>query len=61
METRLQIVPAHKGERLDQFCRRTNNVWDPGTTALMNGISIDQSLEKGQLIKIAVTKKYTGS
>ena len=60
MVTRLQVVSARKGEDLDQLSRRTKNVWDSQTTALMNGIPLHGQLQQGQLIKIAVTKRYKG-
>lgn len=59
-ETRIRIVSAHEGESLTQMCQRTKNVWDPQTTALMNGINKQTSLKQGQLLKIAVKQKYIG-
>jgi len=61
LQTSIKVyLPPYKGENLDQLCRRTKNAWNSKTTALMNGISVDQPLKQGQLLKIAVTKKYKG-
>jgi predicted Zn-dependent protease len=57
-ETRLRIVSAEAGEDLIRLSERTHNVWDPKTTAVMNGIAPGQPLKKGQRIKIAVEQGY---
>jgi len=59
-ETRLRIVSARANETLDQLSKRTPNVWDGKTTSVVNGISPDQPLREGQLIKIAVLQPYAG-
>jgi predicted Zn-dependent protease len=59
-ETRLRIASAEANETLAQLSTRTRNVWDLKTTAVVNGISADQSLKKGHLIKIAVYVPYRG-
>jgi predicted Zn-dependent protease len=60
-ESRLHIASAKAGESLAQISYRTKNVWDVKTTAVVNGISADQALRKGQLIKIAVSQPYRGA
>jgi predicted Zn-dependent protease len=60
-EMRLRVVSARAGEGLDRLSKRTRNVWDAKTTAVVNGIDAGQALEKGQLIKIAVKQPYKGS
>ena len=59
-ETRLGIVSAQANETLAQISTRTRNVWDVETTAVVNGISADQTLKQGHLIKIAVSVPYRG-
>ena len=57
-ETRLRIVSARRGETLSQLSKRTGNTWDPKTTAVINGVKLDQPLKRGQLIKIGVPQRY---
>jgi predicted Zn-dependent protease len=57
-ETHLRVVAAQSKESLAQLSKRTGNVWDEKTTAVVNGIDGDQPLVKGQLIKIAVSRPY---
>lgn len=57
-ETRLRIVSARTRETLAQLSKRTGNTWDPKTTAVINGVKVDQPLKGGQLIKIAVPQPY---
>jgi predicted Zn-dependent protease len=57
-ETHLRVVAARSKESLAQLSKRTGNVWDEKTTAVVNGIDGDQPLVKGQLIKIAVSRPY---
>ncbi len=60
-ETRLRIASAQDNETLAQLSTRTKNVWDVKTTAVVNGISADQPLRQGHLIKIAVSQPYRGA
>ena len=60
-EMRLRVVSARAGEGLEGLSKRTRNVWDVKTTAVVNGIDAGQPLEKGQLIKITVKQPYKGS
>jgi predicted Zn-dependent protease len=60
-ETRLRIASAQENETLAQLSIRTKNVWDVNTTAVVNGLSADQTLRPGQLIKIAVSFPYRGA
>ena len=57
-ETRLRVVTARSKESLAQLSKRTGNVWDEKTTAVVNGINGNQPLVKGQLIKIGVSRPY---
>jgi predicted Zn-dependent protease len=57
-ETRLRVVSARSKESLAQLSKRTGNVWDKKTTAVVNGIDVNQPLRKGQLIKIGVSRPY---
>jgi predicted Zn-dependent protease len=59
-EMRLHIVSAQANETLARLSTRTRNVWDEETTAVVNGISADQTLKQGRLIKIAVSIPYRG-
>ena len=57
-ETRLRIVSARSRETLAQLSQRTGNEWDPKTTAVINGVKVDQPLKGGHLIKIGVPQPY---
>ncbi len=51
-------VKAIGGETIDMLSRRTRNVLDVPTTAIINRVFIDTRLEAGQLIKIGVAEAY---
>jgi predicted Zn-dependent protease len=57
-ELRLGIAEVQAGEDLGAIARRTGNQWDLSTTAVMNGIQIDDALEPGFPLKIAVRAPY---
>lgn len=54
----LTLVPAKRGETLEQVSKRSENRWSAAETALMNGLSGDERLEKGFLVKIARERPY---
>jgi len=56
---RLRSVAARPGERLENLSARSGNVWSPGYTALVNGLKVDESLQEGQLVKIAREERWT--
>lgn len=60
-EKRLRIVAARSNETLTRLSKRTRNVWNVNTTAVVNGINPNHKLKKGKLIKIAVQQPYKGS
>ena len=60
-EKRLRVVPARSGETLEQLTKRTGNVWSLKITSVVNGLDQNQTLEKGQLVKIAITQPYSGT
>jgi len=57
-ETRLRVVSARSNESIAQLSKRTGNMWDPKITAVINGVNVDEPLNGGQLIKIAVEEPY---
>jgi predicted Zn-dependent protease len=56
--TRLRVVRAQQGERLDELSQRTGNALRLGTTAVLNGIFINSGLAGGQLIKVGISEPY---
>ncbi len=60
-ETRLRLVEEREGESLARLGSRTDNVWDVDVTATMNALATDARLARGQLVKIAVSRRYPGS
>ena len=57
-ENRLSIAKARAGESLKALSQRTGNQWDIHTTAVMNDVFATETLEAGQLMKIAVSRPY---
>jgi predicted Zn-dependent protease len=57
-ENRLRVATAHGGESLIEFAERTGNVWSVHVTALMNDHPPGESLEEGQVLKIARRERY---
>jgi predicted Zn-dependent protease len=55
---RLRLATAEPGEDLMSLSRRTGNAWDPGTTAVYNGVFVDHRYEGGELVKIAHVEPY---
>ncbi len=55
---RLRIAVAEADETLAELTQRTDNVWSPAYTAMVNNIPEDAKLEAGQLIKIARKELY---
>lgn len=55
---RVRVVEARDGESLAQLGERTGNRWTPQYTALINDLTVDQTLEAGTLVKIARRELY---
>lgn len=58
-QVRLRIGVARRGESLEDFCRRTENLWTPPLTALVNHLDPGAPLEEGQLLKIGHREPFT--
>jgi predicted Zn-dependent protease len=57
---RLHLVTARAGEDLTTLSRRSDNAWDPGTTAVFNGVFTNHRFEGGELVKVAHVVPYVG-
>jgi predicted Zn-dependent protease len=57
--TRIALVEARSDEDLAALCRRTGNAWDPGRTAVLNGVFTNHRFEGGKLVKIARVEPYS--
>jgi predicted Zn-dependent protease len=57
-ELRLRIATARSGESLAALSRRTENAWSLEQTAVANALSVEDRLERGQPVKIAVEVPY---
>ncbi len=55
---RLQLAEARPGESIRALSARTNNLWTAEQTAVMNGITVDDTFTGGQLVKIAVREMF---
>jgi predicted Zn-dependent protease len=58
-DTRLRIVPARGSEAFEQILERTKGTWTPEEAAVANGLSVEDSLRTGQLVKIPIQEPYT--
>ena len=58
-ELRLRLATLRAGEDLAQFSERTGNAWGLNRTAVMNGMTVGESIPAGTLLKIAVREPYT--
>jgi hypothetical protein len=52
-------VTARAGEDVATLGRRSQNAWDPATTAVYNGIFANHRFEGGELVKIARVEPYS--
>jgi predicted Zn-dependent protease len=57
-EMRMRIAVAREGESLSDLSKRTANRWDIQYTAVVNDLFTDDTLEAGQLVKIAIAEDY---
>jgi predicted Zn-dependent protease len=60
-ERRLRVARARPNEGLDALSRRTESIWKPGYTALVNGLAPDVAPGAGLPLKIAVEQPYAGA
>ena len=58
LEARLRIVQARNGETLEELEKRSGSVWTPAEIAVANGLSENDRLSEGQLIKVAILEPY---
>jgi len=55
---RLRVVKARAGEDISTLSSRTANAWDPGTTAVYNGVFVNHRFQEGDLVKTAQVEAY---
>ena len=55
---RVRVIEARGGENLAGLGERTGNRWTPEYTALINDLTVDQTLGAGTLVKIARREQY---
>jgi predicted Zn-dependent protease len=55
---RVRVIEAREGESLSQLGERAGNRWTPEYTALINNLSVDQTMGAGTLVKIARREQY---
>ncbi len=56
---RLRVISAREGETLAQVIERTNSTWSPESAAVANGLHTTSRLTAGQLLKLAITERYS--
>ena len=59
-EKRLRLVKAHAGETVETLTARVHSAWKANQVVVANGLQGSETLQEGQLIKIAVEEPYTG-
>ena len=57
-QVKLRVVAAQEGEGLAALGSRTGNAWDPGRTAVLNGVFVDARFGEGDAVKIARSAPY---
>lgn len=55
---RIEIIEAQSGESLKEISKRTRNVLDIKTTAVINGVKEGSKFEKGQKVKVVKESPY---
>lgn len=55
---RLRVVEARAGESVEALSQRTDNAWNPGTTAVQNGIHFNHRFRGDERVKIARVEAY---
>jgi predicted Zn-dependent protease len=56
--THMQVVEARRGEDLPSLGERTENAWNPTSTAIHNGVFTDHRYDGGEMVKVAVSEPY---
>ncbi|HKY71695.1 MAG TPA: M48 family metalloprotease [Nitrospira sp.] len=59
-EKRLRLVKAHAGETVETLTARAHSAWKANQVAVANGLQGSETLQEGQVIKIAVEEPYAG-
>ncbi len=59
-DLRLRVARARAGETLEALSERTGNAWPLAETAVANDLRIHDTLEEGQLVKIAIRRPWSG-
>jgi len=57
-ETRIRLVKAHAGERLEPLIARSNSSWKEEQTAIANGLVSAEPLNEGQTSMVVVAEPY---
>ena len=57
-EDRLRIIEARSGESLGNLVSRAKGTWSPEMTAVANALTVQDQLDKGQPVKVAVSEPY---
>ncbi len=55
---RLRLAKARAGEDVAALCRRTDNAWGAGRTAVSNAVFVNHRFEGGEMVKIARVERY---
>ncbi len=56
---RLRLATARPGESLAQLGARVESAWSVEQTAVANGLAVDEVLESGRLVKVAVVEPFS--
>ena len=57
-QQRLRIISARTGESIPALLKRVGSKWDKESCAVANNLQPDDSLKKGQLIKVVISEPF---
>lgn len=57
-ETRIRLIKVRAGETIEVLAARSHSAWSKEEMAVANGLSVQDQLEEGQLVKVTIAEPY---
>lgn len=57
-EKRIRLIKANAGETIESLAARSNSAWTKEEIAVANAFSLQDRLEEGRLVKVAIAEPY---
>ncbi len=57
-EKRIRLIKANAGETIETLAARSNSAWTKEEIAVANALSVENRLEGGRLVKVAIAEPY---